>query len=57
VSLNATSCEVESPWEEEGEGTVELGEEVCDLLDDGIRIYVSNRLFPMWGIGVPVAPV
>ena len=49
---------MESPWEEEeGEGTVEIGEEVCDILDGGICIYVSNRLFPMWGIGVPVAPV
>lgn len=54
VPLNSTSCEVESPWG--NQGTVKLGEEICEILNRGIRDYVTNRLFAIWGVGSPIDP-
>ncbi|PRW44385.1 beta-lactamase transpeptidase [Chlorella sorokiniana] len=54
VPLNATSCEVESPWED-GSAAV-LDEELCAILAGGIREYTTSNLMDIWGLGSPLQP-
>lgn len=56
VPLNATSCEVESPWGDGG--AAQLDEELCAVLGGpgGMREYATSRLMAIWGLGSPLQP-
>lgn len=56
VPLDADTCEVESPWGDQG--TAVLDEELCAILagPGGIREYATSRLMAIWGLGSPLQP-